>query len=128
MKHPVHESEVAAESWYVGTNREIRGKPLCDVGGKANVGFGLMELPPGSNTRPGHWHSKEEEHLYVLSGHATLHLGAEQFALRPGSYVCFPAKQAAGHCLENNGSESLVYIIVGERIKDDEVTYPTSVA
>ena len=124
MKRPVHESEVAAESWYVGTNREIRGKPLSDVGGKAKVGFGLMELPPGSNTRPAHWHSKEEEHLYILSGHATLHLGMERFALRPGSYVCFPAAQAKEHCLENTGSESLQYIIVGERIKDDEVTYP----
>jgi uncharacterized cupin superfamily protein len=127
MKQPVHESEVPAESWYVGTDREIRAKPLCDVGGTAKVGFGLMELPPGSNTRPAHWHSKEEEHLYVLSGNATLQLGAERFPLRPGSYVCFPAAQAAGHCLENTGAESLFYIIVGERIKDDEVAYPTSV-
>ena len=128
MKRPIHESEVAAESWYVATDREIRGKPLCDVGGKAKVGFGLMELPPGSSTKPAHWHSKEEEHLYVLSGQATLHLGPEQFTLRPGSYVCFPAAQAAGHYVENNASESFVYIIVGERIKDDEVTYPASVA
>ena len=128
MKAPVHESDVSAETWYQGTDREIRGKPLCDAGGKAKIGFGLMELPPGSNTRPPHWHSKEEEHLYVLSGKATLHLGEEHFPLRPGSYVCFPAAQPIGHFLENNGTEALCYIIVGERLKDDEVTYPPSVA
>lgn len=77
MKRPAHESEVDVESWYVGTNREIRGKPLCDLGGKAKVGFGLIELPFGSSTKPAHWHSKEEEHLYVISGQATLHLDAE---------------------------------------------------
>jgi len=128
MKLPVHESEVAAESWFVGTDREIHGKPLCDIGGKAKVGLGLMELPSGSNTKPSHWHSKEEEHVYVLSGQATLHLGTEKFRLRSGSYVCFPAAQAVGHHIENDGSESLVYIIVGERIKEDEVTYPAGEA
>lgn len=65
MKLPVHESEVEAESWYVGTDREISGKPLCDIGGTAKLGFGLMELPAGSNTKPAHWHSKEEEHIYA---------------------------------------------------------------
>jgi uncharacterized cupin superfamily protein len=113
MKQPVHESDVAAESWYIGTDGEIRGRPLSDVGGKAKIGFGLMELPPGSNTKPAHWHSKEEEHLYVLSGQATLHLGAEFFPLRPGSYVCFPAAQPAGHYLENTGSESFLNNKVG---------------
>ncbi|MFO1295767.1 MAG: hypothetical protein U1F25_04305 [Rubrivivax sp.] len=26
-----------------------------------------MELPAGCNTKPGHWHSHEEEHLYAIS-------------------------------------------------------------
>ena len=128
MKRPVHESEVAAESWYVGTDREIRGKPLCDVGGKAKVGFGLMELPSGSNTKPGHWHSQEEEHLFVISGAATLHMGSEAFELKKGGYARFPAGQAVPHHINNHNSKPFVYIIVGERIKDDEVTYPPSAA
>lgn len=81
MKPPIHESQVNAQVWYEGTDREIRGNALSDAGGKAKVGFGLMELPIGSNTKPGHWHSKEEEHLFALSGVATLHLGAESFRL-----------------------------------------------
>ena len=54
MKLPIHESSVSFEAWYAGTDREIRGKALSDIDGKAKVGFGLMELPAGSNTKPGH--------------------------------------------------------------------------
>lgn len=128
MKKPVHQSEVAFETWYKGTDREIRGKPLCDVGGTAKVGVGLMELPPGSNTKPAHWHSQEEEHLYALWGKASLFLGTEEFSLVPGSYVCFPASQSEPHYLANTGTEPFVYLMIGERIEDDEVTYSPGAA
>jgi uncharacterized cupin superfamily protein len=124
MKHPVHESEIAGQVWYQGTDREISGKALCDAQGKSKIGFGLLELPAGCNTKPGHWHSKEEEHLFALSGVATLHLGGDLFSLRAGSYVCFPAGQQLPHYLENEGTEPFRYIMVGERIEGDEVTYP----
>lgn len=52
IKRPLRAQEVPAEGWYAGTDRKIRGRALCDVWGKAKVGVGLMELPPGSNTRP----------------------------------------------------------------------------
>ena len=126
IKRPLLALEVPAEVWYAGTDREIRGRALSDVGGKARVGVGLMELPPGSNTMPGHWHSHEEEHLYAMSGRAVLYLGAEQHLLQAGSYVCFPASQAVAHHLQNSGTEPFVYLIVGERIANDKVTYPSS--
>jgi uncharacterized cupin superfamily protein len=85
---------------------------------------GLMQLAPGSNTGPAHWHSHEEEHLYVLSGCAVLYLGAEEHALEAGSYVCFPAGQPTAHHLDNPSAEPFVYLIVGERCPDDQVTYP----
>ncbi len=50
MKKPIHQSDVPFESWYEGTDRETRGKPLCDVGGTARVGFGLTELSPGADS------------------------------------------------------------------------------
>lgn len=123
MKTPVHESELEWEVWYAGSERELRGKALCDAGGRAKVGFGLLELSAGCDTRPGHWHSREEEHLYVLSGEATLHLGDRTFVLRPGSYVCFPAGQAEAHFLRNAGSVAFRYLMIGERIEGDQVTH-----
>jgi uncharacterized cupin superfamily protein len=124
MKRPLHAADVAPETWYAGTDREIRGRALCDVGGRAKVGVGQLELPPGSNTRPGHWHSDEEEHLYVLAGSALLHLGDERHRLVAGDYACFPAGQAVPHHLENDGDVAFVYLMIGERIAGDRVTWP----
>ena len=110
--------------WYQGTGREVRGKALCDVRGRAKVGVGLMELQPGSNTLPSHYHTAEEEHLYALSGETTLHLGDQVFTLRAGSYVCFPAGQPVPHHLHNTGSVPFTYLLIGERLKEDTVVYP----
>jgi uncharacterized cupin superfamily protein len=123
MKKPVHESSVEWQVWAAGTKQEVRGRALCDVGGRAKIGVGVMELPPGCDTRPAHYHSLEEEHLYVLDGRGVLHLGGAEFALEAGSYVCFPPGQPAPHCLENRGDRPLRYLMIGERIGADVVAH-----
>jgi uncharacterized cupin superfamily protein len=123
IKRPINEDQVEIQVWYAGTDREIRGRALCDVGGPSKVGVGLLELPPGCNTQPGHYHTKEEEHLYALEGRATLHLGDERHTLVKGSYVCFPAGQELLHYIQNDGSVVFRYLMIGERISDDEAVY-----
>ncbi len=112
------------EVWGAGTAQEIRGRALCDIDGKAKVGVGLVELGPGCDTRPAHYHPLEEEHLYALAGSATLHLGDEQHVLTPGMYVRFPAGRAVPHHIENTSEAPFRYLMVGERIDADEVVYP----
>ena len=123
VKRPVRDSDVEQASWYLGTDREIYGRALCDVGGASKIGFGILELGPGCNTLPAHYHTLEEEHLYVLEGVGTLHLGAETYPLEKGSYVNLPAGQAIPHFVSNNSQGPLKYIMVGERIEEDEVIY-----
>ena len=123
MKKPIHDSEVQRHTWYLGTDREIAGRALCDAGGTSRVGFGILELSPGCNTLPAHYHTLEEEHLYVLEGSGILHLGDETYPLDRGSYVHFPAGQAIPHFVSNESESVLTYIMVGERIEDDEVVY-----
>jgi uncharacterized cupin superfamily protein len=123
MKTPVEETSLRGKIWYKGTDREILGKALCDVGGKSKIGVGLLELAPGCNTLPSHYHTHEEEHLFVLGGVAILHLGSETFELTPGSYIHFPAQQQAFHHLENNSAEPFCYIMIGERNSEDNVIY-----
>jgi hypothetical protein len=83
IKRPINEDQVEIQVWYAGTDREIRGRALCDVGGPSKVGVGLLELPPGCNTQPGHYHTKEEEHLYGLGNGCDLAFSpdARQLAL-----------------------------------------------
>jgi len=123
VKRPIRESQLDWLVWYAGTSREIRGKALSDEGGRAKVGVGLLELPPGCDTSPAHYHTEEEEHLFVLSGRLVLHLAEDRFELEPGSYVCFPAGQRAHHRLENAGHEPARYLMIGERIASDRVVY-----
>jgi len=126
MKRPIHDSEIPWEVTYPGTHREIRGKALCDVGGRAKVGVGVLELPPGSDTTPAHYHSAEEEHLYVLEGRLVLQLGEARFELVPGSYVCFPAGQPIMHHLQNPYGGPARYLMIGERIASDEAFHAPS--
>ena len=126
-KEPIHDSEVEAVAWYRGTDREIFGRALCDVGGPSKVGFGILELSPGCDTRPAHYHTREEEHLYVLEGTGTLHLGDQSYPLVSGSYANFPAGQEEFHFISNKSGGVLRYIMVGERIENDEVRYASDV-
>jgi len=120
-KRPIRESEVKLQAWYTGTKQEISGRALSDVGGLAKVGVGTLELPPGCNTKPAHYHTLEEEHLYVLEGTATLHMGDSTYSLVPGSYVCFPGGQELPHYIDNDGGGVFRYLMIGERIDNDEV-------
>lgn len=45
---------------------------LGDAGGLADFGVNLMRLPPGGWSSQRHWHSHEDEFLYVLEGELTL--------------------------------------------------------
>ena len=123
IKKPVLDREVERVGWYQGTDREIYGRAICDVGGSSRIGFGILELSPGCDTKPAHYHILEEEHLYVLEGSGTLHLGEETYPLVKGSYVNFPAGQAVPHFVSNESDSPLKYIMVGERIENEEVVY-----
>ena len=125
-KRPLTARDINPEVFYKGTDREIIGRALCDIGGRSRVGIGVLDLPAGSNTKPAHYHTKEEEHLYVVQGSMTLHLGQETYEMKEGDYVCFPANAPNAHYLDNQSGAVCSYLIIGERISDDKVIYPAN--
>ena len=100
--------------------------PLGDHGGCTQVGFNLVELPPGKQSCPFHWHMKEEEHFYVLSGRCVLRSGEDRFEMGPGDYVCFPAGSEVGHATLNPFDEPCRMLVVGTRSPDEVCVYPDS--
>jgi len=90
------------------------------------VGVVIEELPPGKQSSPAHYHLTEEEHILMLDGTATLRLGEQEHVLKSGDYVCFPAGQAAGHCLVNRGQAACRYLIIGERRPNEVAVYTDS--
>jgi uncharacterized cupin superfamily protein len=45
---------------------------LGEAGGIRDFGVNLMRLPPGSWSSQRHWHSDEDEFVYLLEGEVTL--------------------------------------------------------
>lgn len=96
-----------------------------DLSGE-HLGVRVEALPPGSNSSYHHYHTAEEEHVLVLEGQGTLHLGDESIALTKGDHVWFKAGEELAHHIENTSTETLTYLVFGERKQDDVVIYPDS--
>ena len=104
---------------------ESRSKrALGDVFGLTNYGVNLVELPPGIWSAQRHWHTREDEFIYVLSGELTLVTDEGAQVLTAGMVAGFPAGESNGHHLINNGDATASYLEIGDRIDEDEVFYP----
>ncbi|MBW4663082.1 MAG: cupin domain-containing protein [Chroococcus sp. CMT-3BRIN-NPC107] len=89
-----------------------------------NFGVNLVELAPGSASALRHWHDKQDEFIYVLSGKITLVTEEGEETLTVGDCAGFPAGVANGHCLINRSQEIATYLEIGDRTPNDKVTYP----
>ena len=100
-------------------------RPLGDATGLSQFGVNLVELPPGCWSAQRHWHTHEDEFVYVLEGELTLVTDVGEQVLRAGTAAGFPAGTPDGHHLINRTDRTAVYLEVGTRREDvDEVDYP----
>lgn len=99
-------------------------KRLGNAAGLQNFGVNLVELAPGSASALRHWHDKQDEFIYVVSGEITLLTDAGEEILTVGDCAGFPAGVADGHCLINRSGEKATYLEIGDRTPSDRVTYP----
>ncbi|MBW4671898.1 MAG: cupin domain-containing protein [Cyanomargarita calcarea GSE-NOS-MK-12-04C] len=97
---------------------------LGNAAGLKNFGVNLVTLAPGSCSALRHWHTRQDEFIYVLEGEVTLITNAGSQILQPGMIVGFPASEEDGHQLVNKSQRPVVYLEVGDRTVDDEVNYP----
>lgn len=105
-----------------------RGEPdwrCLDLSGE-HLGVRIEELPPGSSSSYHHYHTAEEEHVLVIEGTATLHLGDEEVEIKKGDHVLFRPGDEVAHHIENSSTEPFTYLVFGERKQDDVVIYPQS--
>ncbi len=97
---------------------------LSVAGGLTQFGAYLDTLEPGAWSSHRHWHSAEDEFIYLLSGTATLRDDTGMTDLFPGDAVCWPHGQPNGHHLTNRGDVPARWLIVGSRARGDICTYP----
>ncbi len=104
--------------------RRIR-QSLGDAAGLTQFGVNLLQLPPGGWSAQRHWHTAEDEFVYIVSGEVVLITGEGEQVLRAGDCAGFPAGAPDGHHLVNRSAALAVCLEVGTRNpQQDGVDYP----
>lgn len=98
-------------------------RKLGDAFGLKNFGVNLARLEPGAWSSMRHWHTKQDEFIYLLEGEAVLITDAGEQVLKPGMVVGFPAGRPDGHCLVNRTGRPVLYLEIGDRLPGDGATY-----
>jgi len=98
--------------------------PLGDLFGLTNFGVNLVRMAPGAVSALRHAHSRQDEFVYILQGHPTLHTDAGHTPMAPGDCAGFAAGSGDGHRLINETSQEVVYLEVGDRTAGDTASYP----
>src|SRR5579885_2468584 len=84
-------------------------KRLGDAAGLTQYGVNLLRLPPGAWSSHRHWHSEQDEFVYVLAGEVVLVTDAGEEILKAGDCAGFKAGERDGHHLQNrSGAEALL--------------------
>ena len=97
---------------------------LGDAAGLTQFGVNLVRLPPGVWSSQRHWHTQEDEFVYLVEGELILVTDEGEQTMRPGDCAGFKAADPNGHCFQNRTSEDVTILVVGSRIDTDEGRYP----
>jgi uncharacterized cupin superfamily protein len=96
---------------------------LGDALGIENFGVNLTRLKPGSASSQRHWHTKQDEFVYVLEGEVVLVTDAGEQVLTPGMAAGFRAGRRDGHHLVNRSDRDALFLEIGDRTPGDEGEY-----
>jgi len=77
MKYIITKAEIEQlagldKTHFLNENAKRLNKSLGDQVGLNNIGFHIIEVPPGHESTEYHTHHSEDECTYVLSGHGTV--------------------------------------------------------
>jgi len=98
-------------------------KRLGDAAGLTQFGVNQLRLPPGAWSSQRHWHTREDEFVYVLAGEVVLVTDTGEEVLRAGDCAGFKAGEPNGHHLQNRSAAEAVVLEVGSRDVRDGTFY-----
>lgn len=103
-------------------DREKRA--LGNVFGLSQFGVNQTRLAPGAASAQRHWHSAEDELIYILEGEVVLVTDEEEQVMTPGMCAGFKAGVPNGHNLINRSDRDAVFLEIGSRIPEGGADYP----
>lgn len=109
---------------FAGPCKARRWVKLGDAAGLTQFGVNLVTLPPGAWSSQRHWHTHEDEFVYVVSGELVMVTDAGEEILRPGDSAGWKGGDRDGHHLQNRSGADASFLVVGSRIEADAGEYP----
>ena len=104
--------------------RERHRLQLGDGGGLTQFGVNLLTLKPGVWSSQRHWHTGQDEFVYVLSGEVVLVTDTGEEILNAGDCAGFKAGDTDGHHLQNRSDTDALLLEIGTRVSNDSGEYP----
>jgi uncharacterized cupin superfamily protein len=80
-------------------------------------------IPPGGWSSQRHWHSHEDEFVWILEGELILVTDAGEEVLRAGDCAAFKAGDADGHHLINRSANPAKLLEIGNSDSQDRCVY-----
>ena len=109
---------------YEERDGRLRRKELSNAVDADALGCSLYELLPGGRSWPYHYHTANEEAVYVLDGEGILRHDEGDSRLAPGDYVTLPPDESGGHQVVNDGDGPLRYLAFSTMEEPDVTVYP----
>ena len=108
-------------------NYEYFRRRFVPFGAAKNTLVSIYEIPPGKSAYPYHYHHKNEETFYIISGEGVLRTPEGERVVSAGDLLFFPTGPEGAHKLTNRSKgENLVYIDFDVVHEIDVAVYPDS--
>jgi uncharacterized cupin superfamily protein len=133
LKHPAAVSAEKAGPVFDATDypgrfpERVKGRMKVLLGeafGLTNFGVNLTRLKPGTQSALRHFHTAQDELIYILEGEVVLVTDGGETALKAGMCAGFKAGIRDAHHLVNRSDKDVVYLEIGDRSEGDEIFYP----
>ena len=98
-------------------------RALGDALGLTKIGVNLTTLAPGTESSMRHWHTHEDELIYILEGEVVLRTDDGEQTLSAGTCCGFPAGSTNGHQLINRSGRPARYLEISNRDPADCAEY-----
>ena len=102
-------------------------RKFIPFGGAQNTLVSIYEIPPQKAAYPYHFHHKNEETFYIISGCGVLKTPEGEKQVKAGDLLFFPTGPEGAHKLTNTSeTENLVYLDFDVVHQLDIAVYPDS--
>jgi uncharacterized cupin superfamily protein len=96
---------------------------LGNAAGLDQFGVNICRLKPGAASSQRHWHTQEDEFVYVLEGEVVLCEDGGETILKAGDAAAWKAGAPNGHCLINRSDRDALVLEVGTRSPTENAFY-----